>query len=286
MKHIIRFCAGIIGASILSGSGLLTINPVSAQSPPSNSVQTQPQKSDAENLNLFLRAFREFGEANAIKTTSNLSMQAKTQGATLEIAAQIRTIAQKPNQFRADVTFGSGVNASKKRYQILSDGKTVWIYRPGTQEYSVQTYAAFDKSSDSFLKGITSSIFLGLPANLKSSFSDENLTAIASDPALVASVYREMKTQFRGYQKDKAGKTFAVYSIGGSRVSEQVNLWVEPQAATFQQFQGSGQDKGLNISIQEVIVDRIANPKIEPNTFRFIVPKGAKQVKTLSISPF
>jgi outer membrane lipoprotein-sorting protein len=286
MKHIVRFYAGIIGFSILGSSGWLIVNSVSAQPPPSNAIQTQPQKSDAESLNLFLRAFRDFGEAKAIKTTSNLSMQAKTQGATIEIAAQIQAVAQKPNQFHADVTFGSGVNAAKRRYQIISDGKTVWIYRPGTQEYSVQTYTAFDKSSDSFLKGITSGIFLGLPADLSSSFSDENLAAIASDPVLVASMYREMGTQFRGYQKDKVGKTFAVYSIGGSKVSEQINLWVEPQTATFQQFQGSGQDKGSDFNIQETIIDRTANPKIEPNTFRFIVPKGAKQVKTLSISPF
>jgi outer membrane lipoprotein-sorting protein len=286
MKHIVRFYAGIIGVLSLSGSGWLVINPVSAQSSPSIAAPTPTQKYDADNLKLFLRAFRDFGQGNATKITSKLLLLATTQGVTMDINIQIQAIAQKPNQFRTDIIFGAENSASKRRYQLVSDGKTVWVYRPDTQEYSVQTYAEFDKSSDSFLKGVSSSVFLTLPADLKSSFSDENLAMIASDPTLVASLYREMKIQFKGYQKDKAGKNFAVYSMGESKSLEQVNLWIEPQTATLQQFQISAQDKGLDIKIQEIIINRIANPKIEPNTFQFIVPKGAKRLKTISISPF
>jgi outer membrane lipoprotein-sorting protein len=292
MKYIVRFYAGIVGASILCGSGCLVINPISAQSSPSIAPQTSSKKSDAENLNLFLRAFRDFGQGNATKTTSNLSLRATAQGTAVEENIQIQAIVQKPNRFRADIIFGDVVsepqsNASKRRYQIVSDGKTVWIYRPDTKEYLVQTYAEFDQSSDSFLMGAVSGLFLKLPADLESSFSDENLAIIASNPTLVTSMYKEMDTQFKGYQQDKTGKSFAVYSMGGAKSPEQINisLWVEPQTATLQQFQVSGQDKGVDISIQEVLLERIANPKIEPNTFRFIVPKGAKRSKTLSISP-
>jgi outer membrane lipoprotein-sorting protein len=291
MKCIVPLYAGIVGALILGGSGWLAISPVSAQSSPAVVPQAPPQKTDAEHLNLFLLAIRDFSQGNAIKTTSNLSLQVTMQGAKVEENIQIQAIARRPNQFRTDVVFGdvafgSQRNTSKRRYQIVSDGKTVWIYRPDTQEYSVQTYAEFDKSNDTFLIG-ASSFFLSLPADLESSFSDGNLAAIASNPTLVAAMYKEMETQFRGYQQDKTGKNFAVYSMKESKSPEQLNidLWVEPQTAALQKFQISGKHKDSDVKIGVEIVDRIANPKIEPNTFRFVVPKGAKRLKTLSISP-
>ncbi len=286
MKYIVRFCSSILGVAILGGSGGLVINSAIAQSSLTIAAQAKPTNNDAENLNLFLRAFRDFAQGSATQTTSKLSLRATSQGATVEAAAQIQAIAQKPNQFRADIVFGSEDKTPARRYQIISDGKAVWIYRPDTQAYSVQTYPEFDKSDDSFLIGATSGLYLNLPADLGSSFSDENLAMIASNPTLVASLYKEMKTQFKGYQKDSAGKNFAVYAMGEAKSPEQINLWVEPQTGTLQQFQMSGQDKDLNFSLQEVIVNRVANPKINPNTFRFIPPKGAKRVKTLSISPF
>jgi outer membrane lipoprotein-sorting protein len=290
MKYTVRFYASIVGILMLGSSGWLVINPVSAQSSPVVAPQAPPKKNDAENLNLFLRALRDFGQGNTIKTTSNLSVRATSPGSTVDTNAQIQEIAQKPNQFRADIvfgpnSFGAKSNASNRRYQIISDGKTVWIYRPDTQEYSVQTYAEFDKSNDSFLTGITSSLFLNLPADLESSFSAENLAIVASSPTLVASLYQEMKIQFKGYKQDRGGKKFAVFSMGEAKSSEQIDLWIDSQTSTFQQFQISGKAKDLNLTLQEVIVNRTANPKIEPNTFRFIVPKGAKQLKTLSISP-
>jgi outer membrane lipoprotein-sorting protein len=286
MKHIVRLSAGIVGILVLGSSGSLGIDSVSAQSSPSIATPTSPKKSDAENLTLFLRAFRDFGQGNATKITSNLSLRATTQGAIVETIVQSRAIAQKPNRFSADIVFGSESNASKRRYQVVSDGKTVWVYRPDTQEYSVQTYAEFDKSDDSFLVGVASGLFLSLPADLESSFSDQNLAMISANPALVASLYKEMNTRFKGYRKDKTGKNFAVYSMGKEKSLEQIDLWVEPQTATLQQFQINGQDKDLNFTLQEAIVDRVANPTIEPNAFQFIVPKGAKQLKTLSIKPF
>jgi outer membrane lipoprotein-sorting protein len=285
MKQMNRFCAGMI-LGLVTGASNWLIKPVVAQSFSIAAVQPQSKNTDAENLSLFLRAFRDFGQGKATKTTSKLTLRATTQGATVETTAQIQAIAQKPNQFRAEIIFGSENTSSARRYQVISDGKTVWIYRPNTQEYAVQTYAEFDKSEDSFLLGATSNLFLTLPTDLATSFSDENLAMMTSDPTLVASLYKEMKTQFKGYQKNEAGKNFAVYAMGEAKSPYQINLWVEPQAISIQQFHMSGQEKDLTFNMREVIVDRVANPKIEPNTFRFIAPKAAKRLKTLSISPF
>jgi hypothetical protein len=65
-----------------------------------------------------------------------------------------------------------------------------------------------------------------------------------------------------------------------------LSAFVNPKTATINQIQLIGQSKDLDINLTEKILTRTANPTINRNTFRFIPPKGAKRVKSLSINPF
>ncbi len=301
MKHVYRlgteFILGLT-LSILS-EGLFTqigvaqpqtvaTHKVAANKPaPKILPKPQPVNGTAEDLTLFLRAFRDFSQGNAVQTTSKLSLDAKTEGATLQSVVYIKAIAQKPKQFRVDIAFQADESSKARTYQVISDGKTVWIYRPDTQQYAVQTYDQFDKSDDSFLIGSATSLYLNSPNDFQKTVTDEVLSAIAADPKLVESFYKETGTTFKGYQKDETNQNYAVYSWDDAQAaSYRMNLLISPQTSTIQQFVINGKDKEMTLNLREVIVERIPNPKLDLNTFKFKPTTTAKKVKSLSLSPF
>jgi outer membrane lipoprotein-sorting protein len=258
----------------------------SAPAPTVTPKATSPSGS-AEDLILFLRAFRDFSQGNALQTTSKLSLDAKTEGATLQSVVYIKAIAQKPKQFRVDISFKSEDSSKARTYQVISDGKTVWVYRPDTQQYLVQTYEQFDKSDDSFLIGSATSLYLNSPNDFQKTVTDEALAAIAADPKMVASFYKETGTTFKGYQKDEANQNYAVYTWDDTQgASSQMNLLISPQTSTIQQFVITGKEKGMTLNLREVIVERVPNPKLTPSTFKFTPSATTKRVKSLSLSPF
>jgi outer membrane lipoprotein-sorting protein len=296
MKYFYRLGTGLILGltfSVLSGGTLPQVSAaqpqiIAANKPvPTVTPKTNPVSGTAEDLTLFLRAFRDFSQGNAVQTTSKLSLDAKTEGATLQSVVYIKAIAQKPKQFRADISFKSEEGSKARTYQVISDGKTVWIYRPDTQQYSVQTYEQFDKSDDSFLIGSATSLYLNSPNDFQKTVTDEALSAIAADPKMVASFYKETGTTFKGYQKDETNQNYAVYTWDDTQgASSHMNLLISPQTSTIQQFLITGKEKGMTINLREVIVERVPNPKLEPSTFRFQPSATAKRVKALSLSPF
>jgi outer membrane lipoprotein-sorting protein len=296
MKHLYRLGTGFILGLTLSilSEGLRTQVGVAHpqiiaanKTAPQIAPQAQPVSGTAEDLTLFLRAFRDFSQGNAVQTTSKLSLDAKTEDTTLQSVVYIKAIAQKPKQFRVDIAFKSDERSKARTYQVISNGKTVWIYRPDTQQYSIQTYEQFDKSDDSFLIGSATSLYLNSPNDFQKTVTDEALSAIAADPKLVASFYKETGTTFKGYQKDETNQNYAVYVWDDTQAaSYRMNLLISPQTSTIQQFLINGKDKGMTLNLREVIVERIPNPKLDPDTFRFKPTATAKQVQSISLSPF
>lgn len=233
-------------------------------------------------LPLLARTCTNFWQRSRYQTESQMQLGGSSQGVEFNAYAQIRTIAQSDGKFRAEIAFTRPGEQAKSPTLVISNGKQVTIYRPDLQQYSVTTYQAFDKSNQSYLIGIPSFMFLQIPEDTRRLIAGSQL----SDKKILQQLGLSIDQTLKGYRRTVNGQVFYVYSYTDPKAGYTFNTFVQPQTATVNQVQLSGKSQGLDIFFVERILSRTENPVVTDQSFRFLPPKSAKPVKSLSITPF
>ncbi|HEY9610022.1 hypothetical protein [Allocoleopsis sp.] len=273
--------------------------PPVAQAQPSQTVQVQSQPSidnttapeansqlsNQPDLALLAKTVANFVKSERYQTESELQLNATSSGTTVRSSAQVKTLAQSPQQFRSEITFGTPGSSGGRRYLVVSNGKQVWIYRPDLKQYAVSDYASFNKSDNSFLIGMSSSLFLEIapefkPLRVQGSISDQKIREI------LAEMLRSEKTNLKGDRRSIEGRDYYVYEYTDTKEGYTINALVAPDQATVEQIRIVSQSEGVDVVINEKILRRVENPAIAPDTFNFSPPQGAKKVKSISLEPF
>ena len=262
---------------------------VQVQSQPSINNTTAPeansQLSNQPDLALLAKTVANFVKSERYQTESELQLTAKSSGTTVTVPVQIKTLAQSPQQFRSEITFGPPGSSDRRQYIVVSNGKQVWIYRPDLKQYAVSDYASFNKSNDSFLIGMSSSLFLEMAPEFASmkgqgSNSEQNIRE-----ALVEMLSSE-EAAIKGGVRTLEGRDYYVYEYTDPKKEYTINALVAPEQATVEQIQMITQSEDVDVVINEKILRRVENPVIASDTFNFSPPQGAKQVKSISLEAF
>lgn len=266
--------AGLANLSVAKSTPQKQSNPVVTPS----DTAANPQF----DLPLLLKTSQTFFKGDSYQTLSQMQIKGASEGTDFTFNAQIKTIVKFPNQFRSEIAFIQPGQIARKTAQVVSDGKQVYIYRPDLKQYSVSTYADFNKSDDSFLMGLSSSFFLEFGDDISKMISSGMLT----EQIIMNEFGADINQAIKGENRKIDGKDLYVYSYNDTKQGYSLNAFVNPLLANLEQMQIVGKDGGMDISITEKILERSSATNLTPQSFKFAPPKGVKKVKSLSISPF
>lgn len=261
-------------------AGTVNATPANRRSPQINPTTISQAKQ--LDLPLLVKASTAFFQSDRATTESVMMIKSGNQAAQFKAYAQIKTIVQSNKKFRAEIAFTRPGEQPKQKTLVISDGKQVFIYRPDLQQYAVTSYEAFDKSDDSFLIGLSSSFFLNIP--------EDTRQQIAKGAISPNNVLQEIGfTDNQHLKADKStveGKAISVYNYTEAKTGNTFRAFVQPETGTLKLLQLVTKSDDLDVEVTEKILQRSLNPTINAQTFNFTPPKGAKLVKSLSVSPF
>ena len=278
---IIAMLAGAVNAMPTEQSQQL--NPT--QIPPKGQTNSTPkvnQTTEQFDLPLLVKTGTAFFQSDRYQTESQMEVNGGNQGANFTFHIQTKTIVQSGRKFRAEIAFTRPGEPAKPANLLISNGQQVWIYRPDLRQYAVTSYKAFENSDDSFLIGLSSSLFMVLPEDARQQVAQGQL----SNTQVLQEMGLANNKLLKGDRRTIEGETLYVYKYTDPKEGLAYTAFVQPETATPQQLQIAGKSQGLDILIAEKILSRSANPAITQQTFTFSPPQGSKQVKSLSLSPF
>lgn len=275
------------GLSSVAQAQLSPILPVQSQLFVDNTTTPEANSplSNQPDLDLLAKTVANFVKSERYQTESELELNATSSGTTLRSSAQVKTLAQAPQQFRSEITFETPGRSGGRQYIVVSNGKQVWIYQPDLKQYAVSDYATFNKSDNSFLIGMSSSLFLEIAPEFKSmrvqgSISDQNIREV------LVEMLRSENALITGGRSSIEGRDYYVYEYTDPKEGYTINALVAPDQATVEQIRIMSKSEGVDVVINEKILRRVENPAITPDTFNFAPPPGAKKVKSISLEPF
>jgi len=285
----------VIILGVAAAGGLSPV--VNAQLSPTPPTQPEPavhnqtapesnnQLSNKPDLNLLAKTITNFIKSERYQTESELQIGGTTSSLNFTSFVQIKTIAQSPKRFRADITFGKLGDSTAKRYLVVSNGSQVWTYVPDLKQYAVTDYPVFEKSNDSLLIGMSSYFFLQLSPKFREVIAEESLSNQKIMDLLAQMILSE-NVPLKGGRQNIQGKEYYVYEYTDNQKGYTFSVFAQPETATVEQLQITGKSQGLDIVIKEQIIRRVENPVVTEDTFSFSPVAGFTKVESLPIKPY
>jgi outer membrane lipoprotein-sorting protein len=253
---------------------------------PTVTPQAQPaqQSSPATtpDLELLSKALGVFWKTDRAETESQMTIDAGSDGVNVKMYARIKTIAQTGNKFATQLVFTSPEGKITATYQIVSNGKKVWIYRPERRQYAEITTANFNNGADSFWIGTPSFLFM----SISEADRRETMNNLAGNNNILTSLLKGQTADLQGIKRKFDGEELYNYTYENRTENWIFNGSVQPQTAALKQIEIAGKSNGVTFAIADKIISRNSNPTIFRKTFMFSPPKGVKKVKSLEIDPF
>lgn len=237
----------------------------------------------------LIRAMRQFLAQDRYLLESKLTLSAKTPGANLESAVQIRTISEEPNKFRTQISFMNKQGAVGKEYLMVSDGKQVWTHNLGDNIYSVVDYPQFKNDNDNFLSGMLSRLF----STIRNTAGRDNISLLVNVPEaqlikiLETKLTKDVVGLTSGTQRLQ-GEEYTMYSYLDAKKGYRMNAFIDPLTSEIRYFQiVSHSNQKFDIDVQEQVLQYTTPTSVPADAFQFVPPPDAQLQKTpLSMNPF
>jgi hypothetical protein len=232
-----------------------------------------PTAMSQESAARFGKAFWTFFGSDAVQISSKTVLKVSSGEFNVSFPYQNSTIAKKTGQVSTDLEFLGGTKLGRK-YRLISDSKNLWIYRPDTKQFSVQTYKQFDDSDDSLYIGLSTGLYL----------SASEMRQLIPEESPSPQKLQEAGIQDLGQKVSESGKSYQVYAL---KVKEgNLQFWIDPQTTQIEILRVSVKQKEMQVDFQETILQFQRNIPTQSGRFTFQPLGGAKQVKKISIEPF
>jgi outer membrane lipoprotein-sorting protein len=237
------------------------------QTPPQNNGNSDrsPLEADVETLGQALSKF--FLEQNyQTESQTSLTLTSTTSPDTkVTFISQNKIISVAPDKFRAELNFLAPDGSFAKKYVVVSNGATVWIYRPDLKQYSTTSYEQFNNSDQVLWLGISSFMGYPSPADIQELQQDRNLK--------------------KSVQK-LAGKDYFVYESFNREGQYSLSMVVNPANQEMQEFRMTGKEQEMDILMQETIANRSKYQQVDRKVFEFVPPQGTTMIRDLKVEPF
>ena len=220
----------------------------------------------------------------ALQSQSDFQMTGSKAGISFTFREQAHIVAKRPGRFHAELTQMAADGTPQLRLTVISNGVNVWTYRPGTRQYSVTTYKAFQAANnDVTALGLAiGGFFLGEGHQLAQGF--QGLTT--SNTTDVVAALQGMDITLSSKAQSANGEDDLVYRMALLKQGLTYQFAVDSQTNTLRRVELAGTQKNVQIAFREVIKQLAPQAAVTKTTFEFIPPPGVVKVKSLSVDPF
>jgi outer membrane lipoprotein-sorting protein len=290
LSYRVNFAAACLGKDTtvkidrFSGAPIaLQVQNPSVEPNNSNPIIEQRETTGANrqpDLNLFKRSVQTFFQSNRIQSKSNMTFDFSASGVKGQINVNITTVAETGSKFNSQVIFTNSQSIPMK-FNIISNGKKVWVYRPDKRVYRETSLAKFEK--ERYWVGIAAAWFSAIAEKDRLKLLNNNDSTFDRDlsTALKSPQFKE----FRGNSLLVNDRFLYAFS-NSFRDSGKLTAIVQPDTGELVQLEMSGMSNDVKILFKEKIESWERITSIDKKTFIFSPPKGVKRVETLSIMPF
>ncbi len=274
MRKLLSACVAIWGIT----TPLWAYFPATAAPTPDFYLSQQPLDSAT-----LRQAVKSFWQNATCTTQANLKIIGTSTGISFTGQAQVKSIAQLPNKFRVEIEFAPKDTGESQSALLVSDGITLWIYRPDLRQYMETQAEAFRNSDDSFWVGFSTVFYLSMPPDV------QTMLLAGGDAAetVLTAILEEVKglniTQGKGKLD---GVEMDTLSLTNKAQGVNATVYLAPPQAELQAIDLKTQEEGLAISMNERIQQRDCQAQVPPETFRFVPPAAVQKVDQVKISPF
>lgn len=270
--------------ALLGPAALTAAVQAQAPAPPPPSPASPPAAPPALDLLPLRKALKPLAGNGMLESRSNFQMTGSKQGISFTFREEAKITAKRPGRFRAELTQMAADNTPQQRLLVISNGLKVWTYRPGTRQYSVTTYKAFEAANNDVtaLGLAVGGFFLGDGHPLAEGF--QGLTK--DNSAEVLSVLSGMGVTLSSKVQAVDNEDDLTYRMTLTKQGLMYQFIVDPAGGILRRVELSGAQKGVNIAFREEITHLAALTDLPKDTFVFTPPPGAVKVPNVSVDPF
>ena len=269
------------------------IEPNNPSEPPTDSPIAAPAIEDARIV--VLRAFYNLLTTQKHSLDSRLSVSGSSPEFSFQTEAQIQTIIEQPNRFRAfiqvnrvSILFGgvelpSENDNQPSKYVVTSDGETVWIFDTIQNIYAVMTYREFmDDYEDNFFIGFLSNPTLGLAEDTDTKFlTDITAEELFQDEALLQEFATDLEIDDITLSTETVdGRQYVSMTYNDVEDDSIGTFLINPETFLIDELQLTGPIDQGEFVMQEEIVHSPPPAAISEETFTFTPPNDAQLSET------
>ena len=247
------------------------------------SAQSSLNEKEPTNLAPLKKALNRFFQYDSYELSSETTMRATMEGSKVNITNKNKTMIVLPNKFRSEIQYGD------KKYLVISDGTTTWIYDPQKNKYASMSAEQFQASEDSILVGLSSSFLLEIVRSLLTNQESESINQaelLQSITSFFVENYKDEGFTFTQTNQAIDGEDYLLYRYKSDVEKMEFILWIDAKTQTLNKLQILGGDQEIAVEITENILEQNFNLITGNNTFRFIPTRWMTKVDTLSLEPF
>ncbi len=247
------------------------------------SVQSSLNEKEPTNFAPLKKALNRFFQYDRYQLSSETTMKATMESSKVNIINKNQTMIVLPNQFRSEIQY------EDKKYLVVSDGKTTWIYDPQKNDYAAMSAEQFQASEDSILVGLSSSFLLEIVRSLLTNQDDGSINQadlLQSITNFFVENYQDEGFIFKQTSQTIEGEDYLLYHYKSDAEKMEFILWVDAKTETLKKLQVLGGDQEIAVEITENIIEQNFNLITGNNTFLFIPTRWMTKVDTLPLEPF
>ncbi len=224
-----------------------------------------------------------------LRSHSTLHMTGTQQGVSVLLREDIQIISCRSGRlhtplFHASLTQYDIAGGLQKKLVVVSNGTSVWTYRPGLRQYSVMPLAAFKKADSDIptLGLVIGGFYIGDGRPLVEGFHSITPT----NSAAVLSVLGSLDVTLSRETKSMRDHDDYVYSLTLTKQNLTYQFYVNTQTSALTRVDLAGVQDGTQFAYREDIQSITPQLSLSGEEFVFTPPPGTAKTAAVSINPF
>lgn len=256
--------------------------PLSA--PPTPPVATPPEAPPVIDLLPLKKALAPLEGSDALQSHSTIRMTGTRQGVSVVLREDLRILSCRPGRFRASLTQYDMTGGPQKKLVVVSNGATVWTYRPGLRQYSQMSLAGFKKADSEIptLGLVVGGFYLGDGHPLVDGFH----SITPGNSTAVLSALGSMDVTMARQTKSIGGQDDYVYSLTLAKQNLAYQFYVSSQTNRLTRVDLTGSQDSTQFTYREDILSIVPQSSGPSSVFVFTPPLGVAKAAAVSINPF
>jgi len=265
---------------------LMTALPMSAAPAASSPAPLAGPASSPPGVDLLplKKALAPLGAGGVLQSHSTLRMTATRQAVSVVLQEDLQILSRRPGRFHASLIQYDASGGPQKKLAVVSNGVSVWTYRPGLRQYSVLTLPAF-KQADSDIPTL-GLVIGGFYLGDGHPFVEGLRSVTAANNAAVLSDLSRINITLARQTKSVGNQDDYVYSLSFTKQNLKYQFYVNTQTGALTRVDLMGAQGDIEVSYREDIQSITPQPPAPNATFVFTPPPGVAKAADVSINPF